>query len=70
MIISEKRITKELIRLRGCAGWSAPVLFAKTGFSRRGPYDNATIFNLSERVLLRNRIFVITYADSRFTPAH
>ena len=23
-----KRITKELIRLRGCAGWSAPLLFA------------------------------------------
>ena len=40
MILSKKRITKALIRLRGCAGWSAPVLFAKplkTGFSRRGP---------------------------------
>ena len=28
MILSKKRITKALIRLRGCAGWSAPVLFA------------------------------------------
>ena len=30
------RITKALIRLRGCAGWSAPVLFANTDnrFSR------------------------------------
>ena len=41
MILSTKRITKALIRLRGCAGWSAPVLFAtprRPGFSRRGPY--------------------------------
>ena len=28
MVLSKKRITKVLIRLRGCAGWSAPVLFA------------------------------------------
>ena len=28
MILFKKRITKALIRLRGCAGWSAPVLFA------------------------------------------
>ena len=28
MILSKKRITKALIRLRECAGWSAPVLFA------------------------------------------
>ena len=27
MILSNKRITKALIRLRRCAGWSAPVLF-------------------------------------------
>ena len=27
MILSKKRITKALIRLRGCTGWSAPVLF-------------------------------------------
>ena len=40
MILSTKRITKALIRLRGCAGWSAPVLFAtprRQVFSRRGP---------------------------------
>ena len=29
MILCTKRITKALIRLRRCAGWSAPVLFAK-----------------------------------------
>ena len=28
MALSNKRITKALIRLRGCAGWSAPLLFA------------------------------------------
>ena len=28
MVLSKKRITKALIRLRGCAGWSAPMLFA------------------------------------------
>ena len=43
MILSKKRITKALIRLRGCAGWSASVLFAnprRQVFSRRGPYSN------------------------------
>ena len=41
MVLSKKRMTKALIRLRVWAGWSAPVLFAtppKTVFSRRGPY--------------------------------
>ena len=41
MILSKKRKTKALIRLRGCAGWSAPVFFAnhrRQVFSRRGPY--------------------------------
>ena len=28
MILSKKRITKALISLRGCAGWSAPLLLA------------------------------------------
>ena len=40
MELSKKRITKGLIRLRGCAGWSAPVLVANTRrqvFSPRGP---------------------------------
>ena len=41
MIRFKKRITKALIRLRGCAGWSAPVLFAnpRQVYSRRGPCD-------------------------------
>ena len=41
MILFKKRITKALISLRGCAGWSAPLLFAnprRQVFSHRGPY--------------------------------
>ena len=30
MILSNKRFTKALIRLRGCASWSVPFLFATT----------------------------------------
>ena len=40
MIHSNKRITKMLIRLRGCAGWSAPLLFVnhqRQAFSLPGP---------------------------------
>ena len=40
MIVSNTRITKTLIRLRRCAGWSAPLLFAnhrRQVFLRRGP---------------------------------
>ena len=39
-VLSKKQTTKALIRLRGCAGWSASVLFANSRrqvFSRRGP---------------------------------
>ena len=42
MMLFDKRTTKALIRLRGCAGWSAPLLFAnhrRQVFSRRGPND-------------------------------
>ena len=41
MLLSNKRITKALIRLRRCAGWSAPVLFEiprRKVFLPRGPY--------------------------------
>ena len=40
MVLSKTRISKTLIRLRGCAGWSAHLLFAnlrRQVFSRRGP---------------------------------
>ena len=41
MILSSKRITKALISLRGCPGWSAPLLFAnprRQVLSHQGPY--------------------------------
>ena len=49
MILSNKQITKPLISLRGCAGWSAPLLFAnprRQVFSRRGPSHWCFIFNI------------------------
>ena len=52
MTLSIKRITKALIRLRGCAGWSAPVLFANPGrqvFSRRGPNGNSNKQRLNNK---------------------
>ena len=43
MILSKKQITKALIWLHGCAGWSVPVLFAnplRQVFLWGGPYYN------------------------------
>ena len=42
MILSNMRITKALISLRVCAGWSAPLMFAnlwRQVFSRGGPFN-------------------------------
>ena len=42
MVLSNMQITKALISLSGCAGWSAPLLFAnlrRQVFSRKGPYN-------------------------------
>ena len=47
MILFNKRITKALIRLHGCTGWSTPLLFAnpwRQVFSRRGPHVPKTLF--------------------------
>ena len=50
MVLSKKRITKALIRLCGCAGWSAPVLLKKEDrFSR------------VEALLLVDHKFLIAY---------
>ena len=40
MVLFKKGITAVLIRLRGCAGWSAPMLFAtpKDRFSQDGAH--------------------------------
>ena len=53
MILCNERITKALIRLCGCAGWSAPLLFAnhrRQVFSRRVTFytkfgGNSKLFN-------------------------
>ena len=41
MVLTKERITKVLIRLRGCAGWSVPLLFTylKEGFLTTGPFN-------------------------------
>ena len=46
MILSKKRKTKALISLRGCAGWSAPLLFANRD-------DMVSRVNLPENKLLK-----------------
>ena len=64
MILSNKRITKVLISLRGCAGWSAPVLFAnprRKVFSRRGPY--VTILTLLLPVTTFSLLFQLLMFD-------
>ena len=56
MLLLNKRITKALSRLRKCAGWSAPLLFAnlrRQFFSRRGPNINASSFKTFFTYILR-----------------
>ena len=51
MILCNKIITKALIRLHRCAGWSAPLLFAnprRQVFSRQGPYKTCSPTDLLE----------------------
>ena len=58
MLLSKKRTTKALIRLRGGAGWSAPVLFAnprRQVFSRRGPNVSCSMTRRSDAGEARNR---------------
>ena len=46
MILYKRRITKALIRLRGCAGWTVPLLFAnpeRQVFSRRCSLCNSIL---------------------------
>ena len=65
MLLSNKRITKALIRLRGCAGWSAPVLFTNLRrqiFSRRGP--NNIILIMENRTKLKQHCPFLTLVMS------
>ena len=54
MVLSKKRITKALIRLHGCAGWSAPVLFAnpEDRFSRGEAQITVVFLLLSKKCML------------------
>ena len=61
MKVSKRRITKALISLRVCAGWSAPLLFAhplRQFFSRQGPYEL-----MGERLGLVAQLVESLYAD-------
>ena len=67
MILSYKRITQALIRLRRCAGWSAPLLFVTSQrqvFSRRSP-DNKEHF-YAELFCLFGSIKAIGSSKSRY----
>ena len=44
MILFNKRITKALINLRGCAGWSALLLFSQTPKDRFSRVEAQIIF--------------------------
>ena len=42
-ILYRQQLTNALIRLWGCAGWSAPLLFSCNKLSHRGPNDTNSI---------------------------
>ena len=50
ILLSRQLTTKVLIRLRGCAGWSAPLLFAYS--INRFSYDEAQIIWLNFRIVM------------------
>ena len=77
IIFSYKRISKALISLCGCAGWSAPLLFAKHRrqvFSRRGPnYVFYFLLNAStpkRPIITRNHALAQTEQISSVTRKH
>ena len=68
MILFIKRITKALIRLRGCAGWSAPVLFAnprRQVFSRRGPFYLVIVYRIECHVTSALEVVYTNLRDSK-----
>ena len=59
ILLSKERTTKALIRLRGCAGWSAPLLFAydiRHIFAWPGPFIKKKKFH----EVLKNESFMRT----------
>ena len=74
MMLSKKLITKALIRLRGSAGCSVPVLFAnprRQGFSHQDPYisrflqlDHMTLAGALALPMSLCQCMSIQYADN------
>ena len=60
MILLKKKTTELLMRLCGCAGWSAPLLLqiTKTGFPSRGPIAICVIYHERLENKMRNLIIV------------
>ena len=67
MVLYKTRITKALIRLRGCAGWSAPVMFAnppKTGFLASRPISYAGLdIDIFIMHYSKDRIILVIFDD-------
>ena len=61
MILSNKRITKVLIRLRGCAGWSAPLLFAN-------PEDRVSRIGAQLIRFKQKQNYTSTQRDTKYVP--
>ena len=70
MILSKRRTTKALIRLRACTGWSAPVLFAnpqRQVFSRQGPLYMHLFWSVVYSCINKNILQAMTSAQKRYT---
>ena len=70
MILSSKRITKALISLHGCPGWSAPLLFPnplRQVLSRRGQYTFCHLQNNRNKLITHFNAHVHTKAQNKFS---
>ena len=73
MILCNKRITKALSRLRGRAGWSAPLLFAnprRQVFSCRGPYECLISIQSSGIKIISLKLIILTLFILMDFPKH
>ena len=57
MLLSNTRMTKALIRLRGCAGWSVPLLFTISTADRFSRVEASTC-NKRYRIVFSAIVFV------------
>ena len=60
MKLSNKRMTKALIRLRGCTGWSAP-LFSQTTEDRLSRVKTHIVFVIGGVKFIIQAVMVIWY---------